>query len=90
MADLNKVIAALRCCVDGERDCDGCPYERGMDESCITEVMADALELLEGIPRTCGSCMYVGVGGVSHHGYSCPDKRCKRCGAHMDEEVADG
>lgn len=63
MADLSKVIDALRCCVDGERDCDGCPYERGMDESCITDVMADALELLEGIPRTCGSCMYVGVGG---------------------------
>lgn len=35
------------------------------------------------------SCSNCG-GQVSHHGYSCPDERCKHCGAHMDEEVADG
>lgn len=33
----------------------------------------------------CSNC----GGQVSHHGYVCPDKRCKFCGAHMDEEVAD-
>jgi hypothetical protein len=37
---------------------------------------------------TISECSNCG-GQVSHHGYACPDKYCKHCGAHMDEEVAD-
>lgn len=37
---------------------------------------------------TISSCSSCG-GQVSHHEYRCPDKRCKHCGAHMDEEVAE-
>lgn len=37
---------------------------------------------------TISECSNCG-GYVSHHGYACPDKYCKHCGAHMDEEVAD-
>lgn len=37
---------------------------------------------------TVSSCSNCG-GQVSHHEYACPDKRCKHCGAHMDEEVTE-
>lgn len=33
---------------------------------------------------TISECSNCG-GQVSHHGYACPDKWCKHCGAHMDE-----
>lgn len=56
MADLSKVIAALRCCLDESDDCKGCLYDG--TERCVDAVMADALELLESIPHECPECAY--------------------------------
>lgn len=57
MADLSKVIAALRCCLteDGV-GCDDCSYDG--TERCVDAVMTDALALLEGIPRKCPECAH--------------------------------
>ena len=56
MGKLSKVIAALRCCLNGGEDCKGCSYDDM--EHCVDAVMADALELLESIPRKCPECKH--------------------------------
>lgn len=75
MADLNKVTAALRCCLDESDDCKGCLYDG--TEHCVDAVMADALELLDGIPKDCHTCMY-----EDNHSYTEP---CWSCGSKRDE-----
>ena len=74
---LSKVIADLRCCLDEENpdDCRGCSYH-GM-WGCVGSVMADALELLNGIPRDCHSCRY-------ENSYSGAEPCCS-CGSRGDE-----
>lgn len=76
MADLNKVTAALRCCLDESDDCKGCLYDG--TEHCVDAVMADALELLRSIPRTCEECA---------HSNSLPgEEPCESCAVKYDEE----
>ena len=50
MADIDKTIKELRCCIQSEEECfcpDDCPYNDGDASECQATVMRDALELLE-------------------------------------------
>ena len=53
MADLEKVIRGLECCItcdpDGSRECKKCPYRRKgiTNEPCFNALHADALALLK-------------------------------------------
>lgn len=69
MADLNRVIADLRCCLDEKNpdDCRGCSYH-GM-WGCVGSVMADALELLKEYRRCIGNCDNCGHGSRDGEGY---------------------
>lgn len=46
----DEVIAGLRCCQSANMSCsDNCPYFKGyVLDGCMDELLADALELLEG------------------------------------------
>lgn len=48
----DEVIAGLRCCQSANMSCsDNCPYFKGkyVLDGCMDDLMADALELLEGM-----------------------------------------
>ena len=98
MLDREKVLNALRCLsnpFDDERDCDNCSYDYC---SCVLDVTADALELLneEPIPPiekhkagmyfVCGNCQYE-FGIVDGWPNYCPD--CGRRVAWDDERGSD-
>ena len=89
-----------KCCpyFKGEYELDGCMAEMMADALEVLKSVEPVVHAHwvaeEGISDgyhtlTVSSCSNCG-GQVSHHDYACPDKRCKHCGAHMDEEVADG
>ena len=51
MKTREEVIAALRCCLSEDMSCkENCPYFKGeyVLDGCMDDLMADALELLEG------------------------------------------
>ena len=45
MEKLNKVIAGLECCLDEDKKCRECPYDKGC-AGCLDDLMAEALDVL--------------------------------------------
>lgn len=72
MADIEKAIKGLECCINGRffnRCPDGCPYFDPNNDGC-SNLLKDALALLKGIVR-CKDCKQSEMDSVSYPYYWC-------------------
>lgn len=82
MADREKVIKALECCIAGDSCISDCPYFREVpmtDGRCITAVQKDALELLKEQKPKIGTWQWK-IHGKAGSGGTLGEAICDQCG----------
>lgn len=93
MPDREKVVKGLECLITNKVPCDGCPYNKGENLSCLRNIANDALELLKE-QEPLRPKKWVPKGQVFGYcrGYYCPqcntgissgDRYCHWCGREL-------